>query len=366
MVTIQNIPVGPVISSSLSEVTIEADNDYIEFSLCDASENNILFHEKLWTFEGLAKIYNLNEIIENYMRSKAVSYIRVKMTAQYQDLKDEGVIEILYCEHFNLSDSDISSFISQNFLTSLQTRRIAPDAVFKLYLYSKDKVKDNFVIQILYSTSGEDHVRSCSLQGSPSEISDKFLSIEINLAGIIDTAAKDANTVGSAIDIKSFSVSCASRYAVFFVDKSLQYGETFIFRNIFNAIDAITVPALTKSKVDVERSVAVLPGKAAFYDRVVTKSYELQSGPLSTEEADLMEQLVAAHDVFRLIPVGLNNGVVQYAVKEILITDSEISNANDDETQSVKFTWRFADNRPPVLLADPYRIFSSDYNKVFS
>ena len=51
----------------------------------------------------------------------------------------------------------------------------------------------------------------------------------------------------------------------------------------------------------------------------------------------------------------------------VLITDStcEVQNG-DDKLNSVKFTWRFAENRPYVRLSASPGIFTSPYNILFS
>ena len=55
------------------------------------------------------------------------------------------------------------------------------------------------------------------------------------------------------------------------------------------------------------------------------------------------------------------------AMAKILITDftCEISD-KDDEPNTVKFTWRYADNTPQLLLTQSPGIFNEIYNAVFS
>lgn len=366
MVTIKNKPAATVLSSSLSELVIQSDSVSVELSVTNEADGSYLYQEKLWTYSGIAVAYNLNEVIEIYMRDNGLSTLRVKISAQSLGQSDSVSVQVLYCENFDLSDSDISLFLENNFLTSLDSRRIAPGAKFSMHFFSGNPEREMYDIEFLFSVKDDPELKSLTYHGYSEKVADKIFSVSVDLENIRNFAASQNEVDASSVDVYSVNISCGSRYMALFVDKSLHSGESFLFRNIFNAIDWITIPALTTNKTEVERSVAALPGKSAFYDRSVTKSFEVQTGPVNFDEASLLEQLASAHEAFIYSPVGLKSGVMQYAVREILISESDISFSNADESKSVKFTWRFADNRPPVVLADPTRIFTSEYNKSFS
>lgn len=51
----------------------------------------------------------------------------------------------------------------------------------------------------------------------------------------------------------------------------------------------------------------------------------------------------------------------------VLITDSTCEvQRGDDKLNSVKFTWRFAENRPKVAVPESPGIFNDKYNPTFS
>ena len=55
------------------------------------------------------------------------------------------------------------------------------------------------------------------------------------------------------------------------------------------------------------------------------------------------------------------------ALYTILITDftSELSDS-DEKLNSVKFTWRYADNRPKVNISEDSEVFTTEFNPTFN
>lgn len=84
-----------------------------------------------------------------------------------------------------------------------------------------------------------------------------------------------------AIEIVGYSVRVGQRAATAYVDHSLSMGESFIFRNCFNVLDVATLPCVTTSKTDVDRSTAVVNGTSSFYDQKVEQTFEVECEPLT-------------------------------------------------------------------------------------
>lgn len=164
----------------------------------------------------------------------------------------------------------------------------------------------------------------------------------------------------------SFTVRCGQRSVTSFVDNSLTDLESFYFRNCFNVWDSATLPVETTAKTDIERSFAIINGKSRFYNRYTAKTYEVEAGPLTSDEAGWIDQLFSSHDVF-LIEPDPTNSYDPLVLAPILITDAtcEIQDG-DEKLNTVKFTWRYTDNRPIVRLSASRAIFTEPYNLVYS
>ena len=91
-------------------------------------------------------------------------------------------------------------------------------------------------------------------------------------------------------------------------------------------------------------------------------------GPLNSDECSQVEQMLTSTQV--RIPQGIFSPIDEiyfYALAQIMITDftSELSDS-DEKMNTVKFTWRFMDNRLKAQLKSSPGIFNDSYKPVFS
>lgn len=112
-----------------------------------------------------------------------------------------------------------------------------------------------------------------------------------SLSSIIVDAASFAAVRPGDITLLNFTVSCGLRSISCFVDNSLDDHETFYFRNCFNVWDWATLPVAATAKTDVDRSVAIINGKSRFHNQSTAKTYEVLTGPLTSDEAEWIDQL---------------------------------------------------------------------------
>lgn len=112
------------------------------------------------------------------------------------------------------------------------------------------------------------------------------------------------------------------------------------------------------------------------YNQSTAKTYEVETGPLTSDKAEWIDQLFSSHNVFRIEPEPTNS-YDPFVLAPILITDPtcEIQNGDESSTKSlgyaeklnkVKFTWRYEDNRPIVRLSASPGIFTEHFNPVYS
>ena len=197
-------------------------------------------------------------------------------------------------------------------------------------------------------------------------LTSKMNRLNISLNSIIANAASFATARLGEISLLSFTVYCGQRSISFFVDLVLNDCNTFIFRNCFNVWDTAVLPVVTKAKTDVDRSTAIINGESRFYNQSTTKIYEVKAGPLTSDEAEWIDQLCSSYDVFRIEPNEVDSSD-PLIITPVLITDCTCEVQDGDEKlNTVKFTWRYADNRPIVRLSASPGIFTSPYNIIYS
>lgn len=111
-------------------------------------------------------------------------------------------------------------------------------------------------------------------------------------------------------------------------------------------------------------SLAILGNESKLYDFSVNKTYEVETGPLNSDEAAWIDQLCSSHDIIR---IKTDTTIGEKLFVPAIITEStcEISNT-DEKLQSVKFTWRYTDKRPHISMSASPGIFTEQYTYPFS
>lgn len=273
--------------------------------------------------------------------------------------EDHAILSVLYCDRATVCP-DVAQFLKENFLTTLQVQRIAPDTDIILDFYAAQGESLAYTADILFRISGKDGTQSARIDflHSATATRNEISEIWIEYADLIREAADIHQVQPREIEILSVTVTAGLRSATFYVDETLDSSTAFLFHNCFNVEERATLQATTTTKTDVSRSTAIVGGKSQFYNQNVTKSHEVQTAPLTSDEAAWIDQLFTAHEVYRII--GGSH-------VPVLITDSTCEVQDGDEKlNSVKFTWRFADNRPAVSFPSSPNIFNENYNTVYS
>jgi len=171
-----------------------------------------------------------------------------------------------------------------------------------------------------------------------------------------------------SLTLQSVTMRCGERSATFFIDPALADIVPFFYLNCFGVAEQLSLQRNTTEKVKSDRSIATLGKTSCFYDVTTSKEYEVESAALTSDECLQIEQMLTSPSV--RIPYGPDVALYDTdfdALIPILITDftSELSDT-DEKLNSVKFTWRFAENRPKVAVPESPGIFNEKYNPTFS
>lgn len=362
-------PQGILLSSAIGDISIAADGDFVDVTLT-ATGGSVILSERYYAYGGYVTLCDLSSIIEAEMRTSgqsAADFTLRVFTESVNNKADSCVLHILYCDHFTVC-TDISTFLKENFLTALSMRRVAPGSTLSLFFYAEKGESITYSIAHTFLKAGSDarYSHTFSLNAGNTAGESDIVQLNIPLDSIIADAASFAASRPGDITLLTFTIRCGQRSISCFVDYSLDDRETFFFRNCFNVFDWAVLPTATTAKTDVRRSVAIINGKSLFYNQSSDKTYEVGTGPLTSDESGWIDQLFSSYDVFRVEPDATNSDEPLVLVP-VLITDCtcEIQNG-DEKLNTVKFTWRYTDNRPIVRLSASPGIFTSPYNIVYS
>ena len=102
-----------------------------------------------------------------------------------------------------------------------------------------------------------------------------------------------------------------------------------------------------------------------FYDATCEQTYDVQSAGLTADECSLAEQMFCSDDVRTPYESAPDDGDFD-ALRPVLITDSTSEIADDPEKpNTVKFAWRYAENRIAQRNPLGVGIFTEPYDYTF-
>ena len=357
---------GLVLSSDLPDIDIFTDRDFVD--VCILQSGSALLSDRYYANAGKASVCDISPLVEQALSGDTESNIgefTIEATADGEEA-DPVKFTAMFCNRAT-GLFDPAEWLTQNFLTTVRSRRIAPDGWLSLSWYTT--AKEGIVLYVLMTyldDSGNRQVYRWLHSGNGLIAhEDGIRSVCISLRELRD-ALKEKCKVSDPT-LLSFTVQRGERMATYFVDPALADAPVFHFANCFHILEQLPLPGATTSKIKADRSVATLGKTSRFYDVTVSKEYEMQTAGLTSDECELIEQMFVSDDA--RIPYGeaMKYETDFYAMQPVLITDftSEISDGND-KLNSVKFTWRFADNRPQVSVPDSPGIFNDKFNPIFS
>ena len=362
-------PQGIILSSAIGDIGIDVDGDYVDVTLT-AQGGIAVLTERYYAYAGKVTLYDIASLIEDEMRSSGLSTADFSLsvfTDTSDNKVDSCVLHVLYCDRFSVC-TDVPKFLNENFLTTLSMRRVAPRSTVSILLYADMGESLSYSIAHSFRKIGSEAIFRNSYTVDDGKIANSsgVFQLNIPLNSIVADAAAFANARLGEIELLSLTVYCGQRSLSFFVDPILNERNSFMFRNCFNVWEMATLPVLTTAKTDVERSTAVINGRSRFYNQSTEKTYEVEAGPLTSDEAEWIDQLFSSYEVFRFEPNDVDD-IDNLILSPVLITDCTCEVQDGDESlNTIKFTWRYADNRPLVRLSASPEIFTAPFNIVFS
>lgn len=326
-----------IYSSQLRDIRLATDLDRLIVALDDGETE--VYRTTLYSFDGIVSIYDLRNVVELYMLDNDRCF--TAFTFYYFDANGNELgticLNIVYCTH--IMPIEAQTFAAYYFLSTLTSKRTYPHSTeFLSVIHGQGDY--NIMAHCVYVNSEGDTVSSVL---NLSELQYDDIGIDTILIKYDDILQKFTEQ-GEVVDkLLAYAITDGDRTFTFYVHNFIP-DVIFTFRNCFNVLESVAFSAVTTTKTNVERSVAVARSLYSFYDQTTTKEYDVQSSPLTMDEAIWIEQLFISHSV----RLGVASDFDSLPV--VLITDSscEISDSNADLNR-VKFNWQFQDKVPHNL-----------------
>lgn len=242
-------------------------------------------------------------------------------------------VKVVYSQFKTSKGSE--GFLYNSFLTTRKSAVIPRNGKLKLCNYAKAYAQGSNYALIYYSHYAVPGVVFTykSVMSKIQSTSDTIVTSELThdyFKSIVDQVkSTNCEVLGVEYQIGM------RRFNIFFTDE--EPTETFKFLNAFNIMETAYLYNTTTTKTEVDRSETVCGRQTQFYDETVKVKHEVETAPLTHDEAMWLNQILTS----KLVMKPVDN----YSTAEILISDisSEISDS-DKELIRMKFSWRYADS----------------------
>lgn len=357
------------LSGNLPDISIFTDHDFVDFRL--ACYGSTLLEGRFYALNGTVLISEISSLVGSFMAGNADSNLcDFTIEAYFGDTATDYTSQqftVLFCDR-EVGFSDPGDWLKENFLTLTPVRRLAPDSFINVSWYTTEK--EGIAFRVYATFLNDKGVRDTyfyvlSGNGMIAHING-ILTEYITMAEIREKIVATGRT--GSLTLLSVTVRCGNRSATFFVDPALADIEPFYYLNCFGVPEHLSLQRVTTEKVKADRSIASLGKSSQFYDVQTSKSYEVESAPLTSGECLQVEQMLTSPSV--RLPFGEYNPIYEMdfdALLPVLITDftSELSDT-DEKPNSVKFTWRYAGNGLKVRAPQTPGIFNDKFQPPFS
>lgn len=331
-------PAAFCLSSMLPDLRWSTDQAEVRVRLYYQHPGETLIDTTLTAQNGYAKLYETRELIERFMRNKGLARaypINIQHLVEENGFywQGDGALTVLFCEkNLSLPNDSPTEWLERNFLSTISVKPLPSidEAVEQLYFVQPQGTPQNPSLHVTYiddsgSTETSDIQLSASYNPSATNLFVCEFSINSLLTQLVD-----------AVTIVAVTVSVGDRHMEYY-RPARRENVAFRFLNAFNVLESAYLNAIVNRKTDDGRKLANVSGSLVHYDRKPVTEYEVETSPLSFEEASWIDQLITSPEVTLLDGTS------------VIITDGKAECHNDNsELNKAKFTYKELDQRHTI------------------
>lgn len=336
--TLNPTPAAFCLSSMLPDLRWSTDQAEVRVRLYYQHPAEILIDTTLTAANGFVKLYETRDLIERYMRHNGLARAYPIAIQHYETengnyWQGDGALTVLFCEKIlELPDGSTSRWLERNFLSTRSVNRLpsVKEAVERLFFVQPQGTPPNPSLHVTYVDDlGGVASSDIELEASYNPSLTNLFVCEFSVAALL-------NSIGDAVKIIGVTVSVGDRHMEYY-RPARRENVAFRFLNAFNVSESAYLNATVNRKTDDGRKIAHVAGHLAHYDRKPVTEYEVQTAPLSFEEASWIDQLITSPEVTLLDGTS------------VIITDGKAECHNDNsELNKAKFTYKELDQRHTI------------------
>lgn len=296
---------------------------------------NCIYSTRLYrNADNTCTFYEFRKIIEQHMANVGATLADLDIIVDDGDgLERYNGITVIFCRYKNPGLDD-ESFLYDHFLTDRKFVMLPRSRTMMLSFFATEDENNKVYFDCTFQSGNS--ILHVTVRHTVYKYDRPYVYSLLVSAEYLKELADD--WVGDDCGILlSFTARVGERMLpVFIVDD--EPCTSLSFRNCFNVWEDVFVFGKITQTTDVSQKEAIVMGTSSFYDKSVSRKYDVTTVPLSLEEARWMNEFLESDEVV----MEVSN---DYLAEPVLISDitSEISDSAKEQV-IIKFSYRFKDN----------------------
>lgn len=247
------------------------------------------------------KVYfrDVRSIVESAMQQMGLAIatfvFSVKDLESYT--KSSGEIKVVYSELKSSTTSEV--YLTKHFLSTRKSALLSRSCPFFLYVFSKAYEQcSNYCIIYYYPSYAPSQLLSLRYDFN-SKLSEKqdILSVSADYSDF--QAILESKNIFNATVLHVYFCTSPRVFDIYFTSDAPS--DTFQFLNNFNLMETVCLFGATTTKTDISRSEAVQGRITSFYDVTMRVKHEVETAPLTYDEARHLIQLLTSRSITRCV-----------------------------------------------------------------
>lgn len=297
-------------------------------------QGKCIYTAKLYENDDVATFYELRQIVEQNMIARGLTVASLELSVDYgSDGEEIDGKYIIFSKYKNTSEFNID-FLESHFLVNRTYYSMPREHSATIPFFATGEEKITIHYDCMFERNGSIWTYRLT-QNMHHGSNPGIYYITVSPSSVKFSVDRDEEE--DCGKLLFFSISVGNRsMRVYVIDE--EPCAQFYFRNAYNATESIFIFGTTTFKTEVSRKEAVMQNVTSFYDKTVSRKWDVKTVPLTQEEALWYNEFLESDYVTKELTTEIDR-------QEILISDitSEISDSVKDQV-SIKFSYRFKDN----------------------
>lgn len=343
-------------TTTLSDRVTLSDNDGEQIDVVVRINNSIIYETTVYALNGIGYFYDLNNLVQEYMRSHLMTLAKLKVSANYESHTDAKEVWVVYSAIRTSYEIDMD-FLTSHFLNTRSFYNIPRGMDFQLGFFAQDGDQSPAGHYDLTFRLDNGEVVSARIDNTLTDHqTTRIYYLYINSESL-EIRLKQLYPNDNPVVLGGSVIHGYRTLDFYFVDE--QPIMTFSFLNVFNMFEYYFVYGKQTVKTAFTQMEGVTSGTSCYYNQSSERKVQVETVPLSQEEALWMNEFLGSWRIVKVIPPDND--------REILLSDvtSEISDSSK-ELVTIKFSWKYADPYIWKIYGEDNEIFRYNYSEAFS